>query len=334
MIIVMDEIVNEEKLNSGFPEIDEKVENEPPMSALNAENTKSENAETEEKQPQKWKGALFIALAAFCFSLMSVFVRLSGDLPTFQKAFFRNFVAAIASFFLLLKSGSFKMQKGSFPLLLARSAAGIIGILGNFYAIDNMNIADASILNKLSPFFTIIFSALLLKEKPAVLDWLMVALAFFGAIFVVKPSFDFSQSLPAFIGVLGGLGAGLAYTFVHALGKRGERNPMIVFFFSVFSCIVVLPVAIAQWQAMTGMQLLWLLLAGAAASGAQFSLTAAYSCAAAKDISVYDYSQVIFSAIWGAAFFAELPDLWSVLGYVIIIGAAVIKYVFAIKKNK
>ena len=73
----------------------------------------TDEREREEKQPQKWKGALFIALAAFCFSLMSVFVRLSGELPTFQKAFFRNFVAAVASFFLLLKSGSFKMQKGS-----------------------------------------------------------------------------------------------------------------------------------------------------------------------------------------------------------------------------
>lgn len=333
----MEENKRDENLNAPCPDASEISPEIAPETAPEISPSAEVSAvekEGQEKQPQKWKGALFIALAAFCFSLMSVFVRLSGELPTFQKAFFRNFVAAVASFFLLLKSGSFKMQKGSFPILLARSAAGIVGILGNFYAIDNMNIADASILNKLSPFFTIVFSALLLKEKPSVMDWLMVALAFFGALFVVKPSFDFSQSLPAFIGVLGGLGAGLAYTFVHQLGKRGERNPMIVFFFSVFSCIVVLPVAIAQWQPMTGLQLLWLLLAGGMASGAQFSLTAAYSCAAAKDISVYDYSQVIFSAIWGMAFFSELPDLWSALGYVIIIGAAVLKYVFALKKKE
>lgn len=225
------------------------------------------------------------------------------------------------------------MQKGNLPALLARSIAGVVGIVCNFYAIDHMNIADASILNKLSPFFTIVFSALLLKEKPALLDWLMVGLAFFGALFVVKPSFDFSQSGPALIGVLGGLGAGLAYTFVHYLGKKGERNALIVFFFSTFSCLAVLPMVIVQWQPMQVMQVVWLLLAGAAASGAQFSLTAAYSCAAAKDISVYDYSQVVFSAIWGVAFFSELPDIWSFVGYVIIIGAAVIKYLVALKRK-
>ena len=58
------------------------------------------------------KGILFIVISAFCYSLMSLFVRLSGPLPTFQKAFFRNLIAAIAACFILIKSGSFKIKKG------------------------------------------------------------------------------------------------------------------------------------------------------------------------------------------------------------------------------
>ena len=70
-------------------------------------------------------------------------------------------------------------------------------------------------------------------------------------------------------------------------------------------------------------QLLFLLGAGVAATGGQLSITAAYTYAPAKEISVYDYTQVIFAAIWGFLFFGQIPDALSVIGYVIIIGAAV-----------
>lgn len=277
-------------------------------------------------------GVLFILLSAFFFSLMSVFVRLSGDLPTFQKALFRNSVAALFAFCMLVKSRSFRIKKGCAPALFARAVAGTVGIVCNFYAIDHMYVADASLLNKLAPFFSVIFSALLLKEKAGWKDWLLVGVAFFGALFVVKPSFELSQSMPALIGVLGGLGAGLAYTFVRYLGGKGERTAVIVFYFSLFSSLAVLPMTIADFQPMTFSQVGFLLLAGCAASGAQFSVTAAYSCAPAKDISVYDYSQVLFAALWGVLFFGELPDVWSFVGYVVIIGAALLKYFLARKK--
>ncbi len=296
--------------------------------------SEQEQLHIEKKAKKTWLGIVYIVISAFCFSLMSVFVRKAGDLPTFQKAFFRNAVAALAGFVLVAKSGSFKMQKGSLVPLLLRSIVGTVGIIGNFYAIDRMNISDASILNKLAPFFSVIFSIWILKEKASVFDLLFVGVAFCGALFVVKPSFDVSEFFPALIGVIGGLGAGMAYTFVRYLSNHGERGPFIVFFFSVFSCLAILPIVIIQFQPMTWEQVMWLLLAGCAASGAQFSVTAAYAHAPAKEISVYDYSQVLFSAAWGLLFFAEFPDYLSVIGYVIIIGAALAKYFVGRRKKK
>lgn len=287
------------------------------------------NMEKSSKTPSKWKGVFCIVLAAFFYSLMSLFVRMSGDLPVYQKSFFRNLVAAFVAFILLAKSGNFKIQKGSLPALLGRSIAGTVGIVCNFYAIDHMNISDASILNKLAPFFSVLFSVFILKEKASWKEWLLVSVAFSGAVIIARPSFGLEQSFPAIVGVVGGLGAGLAYTFVRYLGKRGERKSMIVFFFSAFSCLAMLPMVIFDYQPMTGMQVLWLLLAGGAASGAQFSVTAAYSYAPAKDISVYDYSQVLFAAVWGALFLSQFPDWWSLVGYAVIIGAAVVKWLLS-----
>ena len=52
----------------------------------------------------KNKAILFLITSAFFFSMMSVFVRLSGDLPTFQKMFFRNLIAAVIAFIILVKN--------------------------------------------------------------------------------------------------------------------------------------------------------------------------------------------------------------------------------------
>ena len=280
------------------------------------------------------QGILYIIGAAFFFSLMTFFVRISGDLPTMQKCFFRNFVAAIASGYMVLRSKEkFRVLPNSWPYLIARATAGGLGMICNFYAIDHMTISDANMLNKLSPFFAIIFSIFILKEKVNRYEWAAVIVAFVGAVFVVKPTFDLA-CMPAVIGLLGGLGAGLAYTFVRKLGKQGERGIIIVLFFSVFTCALTAPFMILDFHPMTLGQWTSLLLAGAAATGGQLCITAAYTKAPAKEISVFDYSQVIFAAILGMLFLGQMPDGYSIVGYIIIIGSAVAKWFYSLKHDE
>ena len=73
---------------------------------------------------------------------------------------------------------------------------------------------------------------------------------------------------------------------------------------------------------MTLNQLLCLLGAGLAAAGGQFSITAAYTYAPAKEISVYDYTQLIFTTIIGFVLFSDKPDIFSIIGYIIIVSTA------------
>lgn len=274
----------------------------------------------------KKQGILYIIMAGLFFAIMTFFVRMAGNLPTMQKAFFRNAVAAVAALFLLARSEEgFKIKKSSWRDLFLRSFFGTMGLICNFYAVDRLAIADANILNKLSPFFAIIMSYFILKEKANKTEWLCVVVAFIGALFVVKPSMDM-QFVNAMIGMLGGFGAGVAYTFVRKLGKAGERGPVIVMCFSVFSCIVTTPFLIIGAKPMSLYQIVMLLLAGAAATGGQLSITKAYTKAPAKEISVFDYSQVVFAAALGLVFLGQIPDLMSIIGYVIIIGSAVFKW--------
>ena len=274
-------------------------------------------------------GIVYIVLSAFCFALMNMFVHMAGDLPSVQKSFFRNFVAAVFACILLVKDRvPFKCRKENLKYLILRAGFGTIGILCNFYAVDHLVLADASMLNKMSPFFAVLFSFLILKEKVTVSQALIVAGAFAGSMFVVKPTFANMDLFPSLLGLLGGICAGAAYTMVRKLGMEGEKGTFIVFFFSMFSCVVTLPWLIFDYHPMSASQILILLLAGLSAAGGQFSITAAYCYAPAREISVYDYSQIIFSAGLGFLVFGQIPDLLSFIGYGIICAMAVVMFLY------
>ena len=208
------------------------------------------------------------------------------------------------------------LKNAGHEVILVSSGAIAMGV-------GKLNLPDANMLNKLSPFFAILFSIFLLREKPNLVQVLGVLVAFGGSVCIIKPSFANPQMLPALAGVLGGLGAGAAYTFVRYLGARGENGSRIVFYFSAFSCIVCVPFVALDYAPMSLLQLVYLLLAGAFACVGQLGITKAYVCAPAREISVYDYTQVLFAAALGFFVFGDVPDWLSVLGYVLICGAGV-----------
>ena len=273
-------------------------------------------------------------MSAFSFAFMFAFVRLSGDLPTMQKVFFRNFVALFFALGVMKKKHirfGCATRKNSM-VLFTRSLAGSLGMIGNFYAIDVLVLSDASILNKMSPFFCVLFSFIFLREKLKIFNIVTITGAFIGALFVIKPTFANADLFASLAGFLGGMAAGLAYTCVRYLGQHGEKGPMIVAYFSLFSCLITLPFLIIDFHPMSIWQVLCLLAAGFGAAGGQFAITAAYSNAPAREISIFDYTQIIFTATLGFLMFGDKPDIWSLLGYIIIISMAMTVFIFSNKK--
>nr|WP_276515432.1 DMT family transporter [Staphylococcus lugdunensis] len=269
----------------------------------------------------KVKGIIAILISAIGFSFMSVFFRLAGDLPVFQKSLARNFVAMFIPLFFIYKYkqpmfGKLRNQ----PLLIGRSTLGLIGVLLNIFAIDHMVLSDADTLMKLNPFWTILLSLLFLHEKVRKYQISAMIIAIMGMLLIVKPEFS-STMLPSLAGLFSGIFAASAYTCVRALSRR-EQPYTIVFYFSLFSVIVLIPFSIATFEPMTTTQILYLLGAGLAAAVGQIGITLAYSFAAAKDISIFTYASIIFTALFGFILFGETPDMYAIVGYIIIISAS------------
>lgn len=256
---------------------------------------------------------------------MSVCVRLAGDISTFEKALFRNVVAlAITGALMIKRHIPARLSRESRRYVLLRAVFGTVGMVFNYYAISTINLADANMLNKMSPFFAVIFSSLLLKEKMSAKQLLIVLGAFAASLLIIKPSPGNMLLGPSVIGALGGMAAGAAYTCVRGATTHGAARTYVVFFFSAFSTLVMLPLALMNFTMPSLGQFVCLLLCGVFGACGQFSITAAYTYAPAREISVYDYSQIIFSALLGMLFFDQLPDGLSVLGYGLIILLALV----------
>src|SRR5699024_11760374 len=99
------------------------------------------------------KGIIAILISAIGFSFMSVFFRLAGDLPVFQKSLSRNLVAMFIPLYFIFKYKQPLFGKlSSQPLLISRSALGLIVVLLNIYVIDHMFLSAEDTVIKLNTF--------------------------------------------------------------------------------------------------------------------------------------------------------------------------------------
>lgn len=278
---------------------------------------------------QKKKAIFLLVGSSFFFALMSVFVRLAGDLPSMQKMVFRNLIsAAVAAGILLSSRESVHVPRQSVIPLAMRTICGLGGVFCNYYAIDHLMLASSNSLSKLSPFFAIIFAVIFLKERvsPGQLGCILLALA--GSGFLIFPNMS-TLGGAALIGLLGGVSSGGAHVALRALHREKQlSNSTIVFIFSAVSLVIVLIPALFIWEPMSTRQIIIMLLAGASCAGAQFCLTGAYQFAAPKDISIYDCTQILFSGIFGFLVFGQIPGFTSWIAYAFILAASVLLFLY------
>ncbi|MDW7660639.1 MAG: DMT family transporter [Bacillota bacterium] len=272
----------------------------------------------------KKKGIIYILLSALFFSIMAAFVKSVPELPLTEKMFFRNMVGLIAvSFTVYRKKINLKPQKPT--LMFLRSLFGLIGVGLYYAALERLPLANAVILNKLSPFFVMVFAVFFLKEKVNRPQKVALLIAIVGALFVVRPSLDYSL-LPGVLGLLSAAFAGAAYTVIRKLTAY-DPPILIVFYFCLFSSVVLLPFMVIEGFVVPDVtELMSLLGIGVSALIAQLFMTNAYQYAPASELSIYSYSDIIFSFMIGLVVWFELPDVLSLFGGVLIVLGGIVNY--------
>lgn len=281
---------------------------------------------------ERTKGAVLMCTSALLFSAMQIPISLSGTtIPIMEQVFFRNIVTLILSFILIMRSGgSLFGTKKNQPLLFVRSAFGFLGLITQFYAVAHANQGDVSTMMKLSPFMITLWAAIFLKEKIRKVQIPALLIAFLGAAFVANPAFN-SNLLPLFMAFLCAFFSSVSYTLL-AYFKNKVDGMTIIMHFSTFCVLACIPFMIFDFVMPTFKELLLLLLIGVFGGFGQIALTYAYRLATAAEISIYNYSGIVFSIILGYVFLGEVLDVTSVIGCALVIIAALITYIFSGEK--
>lgn len=271
----------------------------------------------------KLHAIFLVILSGLVYALMAVLAKAAGDISAAQKVCFRNFFMSLIILMPLLKDTSaFKLNKEQWKWLIARGMFATIGVVTTFYIYDHMALGDATILVKMAPCFVFISSVLMLKEKVGLQNVMPVIISFIGAYLVIKPTFS-SEPFAAIVAVISAIATGVSHTMIVKLGDLGVNKSVILLSFSILSTIVTLPFVLFNYMPMSIKQIIIMLLCTVCATVGQMTLTVAYTKAKGKVISVFEYSQVVFAAVFDMLIFSMMPDGIGIIGYALIIGAAI-----------
>lgn len=263
-------------------------------------------------------------LCSFIGSLVAALIKLAGPIPVAQKTFIRCLIYLTVSSILINRSRiSLKIEKRAIIPLIIRSIFGVLAISFAFYAYQNMKLADATMIMKLGPVFIAVWSLLILHEQVKIRTWVGYGISLLSCLLIIRPSGSSAVQIAAFIALANAIVAGLGGTMLRVLGVQGVNGKTILFYFSLFGLLVTLPFVLCNYTPMDGRQVMILIVEGLLASLFQILNAKCYQYAPGNKISIYSYSQLIFTGIMGYLIFSEIPEMLSILGYLIITGVAV-----------
>jgi drug/metabolite transporter (DMT)-like permease len=272
------------------------------------------------------RAALLMASASLLLSLVPVFVKAiprDSGIPLEEIILARASVSLLITWIIVMKR-KVTLRPVRPLLILLRCAVGTFGMVLYFSAVRDLDLAGAVTLNRLSPFFVLLFAFIFLGEKLYRLQILAMAIAFGGAAFVLQPG-RLPVTTAGVLALLSAVAAGGAYTTLRALAKY-DSPLRIVFWFSAFMTLLFLPGTIAKGVVPGLRDLITLLGIGVAGAGGQLLMTAAYRYAPGGEVAIYGYLSVVYAAVWQPLFFGVEPGSAVITGGSLVLLGGALNY--------
>lgn len=283
--------------------------------------------------------SLWMLFASFAFSAMGAAVKLASEFySTSEIVMYRGMVGTIMMLALV------RMQRGSLRTAFAgahlwRAAVGVTSLWLWFYAISKLPLATAVTLNYLAPIWMAFFllCAGWWQSKKHV-EWPLlgaILLSFVGVTLVLQPAVDTNQWLGGFVGIVSSILSALAYMQVRKLGRMGEPEYRVVFYFSLMTvCAGAFGTLLEERPGMpvltahTGYGIGLLLAIGISATLAQVAMTRAYRVGQVLVVANLQYTGIIFSSLWGMLLWGDVFawPVWLGMGVILASGVAATFY--------
>ncbi|RZU02695.1 DMT family transporter [Rivibacter subsaxonicus] len=271
-----------------------------------------------------------MVLATLLFAAMGVCVKFAAALyGTGEIVFYRGLVGA-ASLALLCRARGIALRTPVPAMHFWRSLSGVTALSLWFYAIGGLPLPTAMTLNYMSS----VWMALFLIGGTVIMggsriDGRLVAtvlVGFIGVAMVLRPTIERDQLWHGLLGLLSGMLSALAYLQVTALGRVGEPEERVVFYFSLGGVIAgalstPLTSASGGFHGHTLKGAALLLAVGVLATAAQLLMTRAYATGRVLVNASLQYLGIVYAFIFGALLFDDAVPPLAIAGMLLIVGA-------------
>jgi drug/metabolite transporter (DMT)-like permease len=272
-------------------------------------------------------GMRYMAAGALAFSVMSLLVKVAGQrLPSQEVVMVRAIVTLVLSAWGVHHARvAWWGSRDKRGLLILRGVVGFTALSCFYHSIVHLPLADATVIQYTNPVFAGLLAVPFLGERLRRREVASVLVSMAGVALVMRPSFLFGEGaaldpVTVGIGLVGAMCSATAYVTVRKLGAT-EHPTVIVFYFALISVIASVPTALpgAVWP--TGKEWLVMLGIGVSTQLGQMYITNGLRMERAGRATATGYLQIVFAALWGILFFAELPDWGTFLGAALIIAS-------------
>jgi drug/metabolite transporter (DMT)-like permease len=265
---------------------------------------------------------LFGAMGSFA-TLDTIAKWLSQTMSIPVAVWFRYTIPTVLLALWLYRRGKFAaFHTGSLWLQIARGAVLVVSTLCFWTALKHLPLVEAATVSFIGPALTVVLSTLVLREKPEPIHWVALAMGFIGVLIVLRPGF----STPG-VGALAALSSALFYSVYQILTRKvsGSHDSFVMLFYAnavgAAMLSTVVPAGL-QWPQGWG----WLGVCGLGFFGAfgHWCMIRAYEMADAPTLAPFMYSQLAITTVYGYFVFNTLPDGYTLLGMLVIIGSGLI----------
>lgn len=268
-------------------------------------------------------GITLALMASFCFALASGCIKALLNFPTIESVFFQQFVSLIVILPYALKNRELVFNTNHLWLHSIRALAGIFSFIAYYFAIQKINLVDATLLSYTTPFFTPFVWRFWAKEKIEKEVFWSILLGFAGVAIILNPSANVIQ-IPALIGISSAILSALALSSIRMLHLRNETVMRTLFNYFLIGSLVTFFIALFSWQKPLGMEWVYLIGLGTTSALGQVFLTKAYKHSSPSFLSPISYSIIIFTAVIACLFFEGSLTKTTILGGCLIITGGII----------
>ncbi len=280
------------------------------------------NRGARERLPGPVRGALWMTAGAFWLSALNVLIRSqAGTMHPFEIAFFRCFFGLVFMLPWILRHGLGVLRTTRPWLHTIRGLCALGTMLSWITALTVVPVAEATALNFVAPLLTTIGGALVLGEVVRIRRWTAIGVGFLGVLIILRPGTQALQPGALLPLVAAGFMA-TSFLIIRRLSAT-ESTSSIVTYMVLFLTPSTLLAALPFWTWPTPGQLGIFVLMGLFGTLGHWCMTRALGSADASAVMPFDYMRMPFVVLIGFFLLGELPDLWTLVGAIVIIGSAI-----------